>query len=56
MAFDGLLMRGIGFRWVLTLFGFSPDRLTFVVLGSMAFDGSTGFESHQKSIWRFPDG
>jgi len=48
MAFDGLLMREIGFRGISIWFGFSPDRLAFVAFGFMTFDGFAGFESHQK--------
>jgi len=42
MAFDGFLMWEISFCRISIQFG------SFVAFGFMAFDGFTGFESHQK--------
>ena len=48
MAFDGLLMRESGFRGIYARLEFLPTRSAFMAFGFMAFDGFTGFESHQK--------
>ena len=37
-----------GFRGIPARFWFWPTRLAFAAFGFVAFDGFTGFESHQK--------